>query len=181
MSHCHDLWNTWFLGVQTVQYWSDLLLWDRFLAAHPGIRTIIELGSGRGGMSLYLRLQTLQRDQVFLTCDRIPMEAANTPGGRLLQLSACQRRGDIFADPLSVISPYDHPLLLFCDAGDKPREFRTFVPILQPGDWVAVHDAGTEFSETSVDPVRRLVKRTFADECKAFDALTWFYERVEES
>ena len=38
-----------------------------------------------------------------------------------------------------------HPLVLFCDNGDKRRECEIYVPHLQSGDYLAVHDWGTEF------------------------------------
>ena len=38
------------------------------------------------------------------------------------------------------------------------------MPQLAPGDFVAVHDWGTEFGESDVDPVREILARIDIDE-----------------
>ena len=50
-----------------------------------------------------------------------------------------------------------HPLLLFCDDGDKPLEFAAFVPHLRPGDHVGVHDWGLEFFLKDTVPLEGMI------------------------
>ena len=72
----------------------------------------------------------------------------------------------------------EHPCLLFCDGSNKPREFQTFVPRLQPGDTVAVHDAGTEFNPPDAEPVAQLVTELLPEELYGYpNSFTRFYRR----
>ena len=74
--------------------------------------------------------------------------------------------------------PQNHPLLLFCDAGNKPQEFQTFVPQLTAGDIVAVHDWGTEFGEGDELPVRAQVERLDWQECAELSLRTRWWRRL---
>lgn len=187
MDRCRYLWDTWFLGRQAVQYWSDFLVWEQFLTCQTEIeiRRVIELGSGNGAFSLFLLLQCVQRGMAFDTFDLTVTAAADTPVGRLLGLAKCCWAGDLWLDDCAavkhVLANSEHPLLLFCDNGDKPREFRTFVPLLRPGDLIAVHDWGVEFSDASIDAtpgLRNLVQEIFVAESTAIGTLTRFYRRI---
>jgi len=78
--------------------------------------------------------------------------------------------------------PELHPFLLFCDDGDKPREFRTCVPWLWPGDLVAVYDWDMEFGVNDVQPVAVLVTELLASELYAYPkSKTRFFRRVGEA
>ena len=57
---------------------------------------------------------------------------------------------DVFEDVVEIASFFKHPVLLLCDNGNKPYEIVTYSPHLVPGDLVAVHDWGTEISESSI-------------------------------
>jgi hypothetical protein len=103
--------------------------------------------------------------------------------GQALRLQDHVWTGDIFGDKLPAIkaamaAPENHPFMLFCDNGRKPHEFQTFVPLLWPGDLVAVHDAMNEFGENDAAPVGKLVERAFVAEGKELGTLTWFYRRL---
>lgn len=182
---CHDLWTVKFLGVQAVQFWADLLLWEKLLDAHPTLRTCVEIGALHGGLSLYLLLQSDARLMQFTTFDLNPPAALDTTIGRQLHLRSHFVQGDVFDDygaggDLKTIlaDASAHPLVLLCDGGNKPKEFQTFVPLLWAGDLVAVHDWGNEFTDLDVEPVRALVERVCEAECVEHGALTAFYRRV---
>ena len=151
----HNLWSTTIFGQQAIQYPADLWLYERVLhdmalAGHP-VRCIIELGSGSGGLSMYLALQAKAHGAQFWTLDHFVTPAAATPLGAFLGLADRCITGDMWAaslqDRLAALfaDPANHPLLLLCDGGNKPREFQTCVPQLQAGDIVCVHDFHNEF------------------------------------
>lgn len=170
-----------FLGVRAAQAWSDFYNWERFLNAHP-VGAIVELGTWAGGFSLFLLLQCIQRGAKFATFDTAPCPAWPTPVSKLLGLEGVSYTEDIFAGGghhvRRLLAQLPGPVLLFCDNGNKPREFQHFVPMLQPGDFAAVHDWGTEFNQPDVDPVAGLVEPVWVAESEAVGTVTRWYRRV---
>jgi hypothetical protein len=67
-----------------------------------------------------------------------------------------------------LIAAAPRPFVLYCDNGSKPLEVGTFAPALRPGDFLAVHDLGTEVFTRDIPAgfAARLVR-----------GLTGFYER----
>lgn len=180
----NDIWHQWttttFLNVRACQYWADIASWERFLNAYPA-KSLVELGTWTGGFSLFLLLQSLQRGMEFRTVDTAYVGAAETPVGKLIDLKRHCLTMDILGDDgkavAGVIMRLPKPLILFCDNGQKSKEFRTLVPYLQPGDLIVVHDWLTEFGEGDVDPVRSLVEvLPFNDELGK--TMTRFWRRV---
>lgn len=179
-----DLFHTTFLGVTAVQQWTDLLLWEQFLNSQPGIRRIVELGTGSGGFAMFLALQARQRGISFTTVDKLEKPGAcTTPIGQEL-LGSRFRRLDIFGEGRAVVEwlirePEAHPLVLFCDDGDKPREMREFAPICLPGDFVVVHDWGTEATEQDLPGLP--LRPTFTVESEGLLARTRFFVRLADA
>lgn len=136
--------GTSFLGIYSTQAWSDFLLWERCFNEHPALRMAYELGTGTGGFSLFLALQCWQRGMRFWTMDWqnwVPP----SPVHDLLGLSRARMRGDLWQGGdlhlrEQLADGAQRPCVLFCDDGDKPREVRTFAPLLRAGDVLAVHD-----------------------------------------
>lgn len=177
----HTLWDTHFLGVQCVQQWADFLLWEKALNNHRELKCMVELGTGRGGFSLYLLLQCVQRGMWFESWDTAPVPAVHTTVGGALGMEKHVRTGDIFgagreAMAATLGNSTNHPLLLFCDNGNKPREFAEFVPLLRPGDLVAVHDWGTEMNPPDIPD--GLVIDHMAELADRLGAMTRFFVRV---
>jgi hypothetical protein len=137
-----------FLGRNCSQSWPDFLLWERLFAAHPELRSVVELGTGEGGFSHYLYLQCERRRIEFSTFDHVHMDGQDVPGFRCL---------DIFAQPDVVAGCFAPPTLLFCDDGDKPREVAVFAPLLEPGDIVVAHDWGDEIALRDIPPELRMI------------------------
>ena len=175
-----NLWNVSFLGCQAIQFNVDFLVWERVLNTRRDLRSIIEFGSGSGGFSLYLALQAYQRDMQFATFDLWKTHSAETRLGKLLGMSEHCYAGDLFdGSARRVINELPHPLILLCDNGEKPREFREFAPLLKAGDIIAVHDFGNEFGEADVLPnLRLLVAPLMHTECETMGSLTRFWNRV---
>lgn len=141
-----------FLGLPLSQEWQDLLIWERFFKVYP-VRTFIELGTGHGGMSLFFALQCHSIGAKFITIDNQTLINMDDPMARLVNLADCFYNWDIFEAEsriVNMISTSPHPIGMFMDDGDKPREWRTFAPHLSKGDYCAVHDFGTEFNEEDI-------------------------------
>lgn len=138
-----------FLGMKMDQYWMDLFLWEKFLNTHT-VRTIIELGTGYGGMSTFLKMQCAQRGMKFFTFDNITSNKFDSAVCVALGMAGDYKCLDLFSDAgrnliKTLIDTNPHPLCMFFDDGDKPREWRTYQPFLSPGDFMAVHDWEVEF------------------------------------
>lgn len=180
---CHNLWVTQFLGVIVVQQWADFMLWERLLNKRADLRHLVELGSLRGGLSLYLYLQCLQRGMGFDTFDLVLPQAILTPLGERLNMRSCCHAGDIWSATMQdlfrhILVSRTGPLLFFCDNGDKKREMQHFASWLRPGDVIGVHDWGVEFSDADLEPIRGLVQPLMHADAEAVGAVTRFWERV---
>lgn len=128
----------------------DLFLWEKFLNEHD-IKTLIEFGTGYGGMTTYLALQCFQRGIKLVTLDNITSVDFNKPAAKLLNLREAHLCKDVFSDDginlvVNSLALHGHPACLFFDDGDKPREWKTYEPRVAVGDYLAVHDWEVEFS-----------------------------------
>lgn len=163
-----------FCGVEIGQAYKDLLLWEEFLnRATP--KSLIELGSWQGGMSMFLAIQCHCRsmDYVGIDVKQADERAANTVqalGGRLV-------RGDLFTPSgqeivCELIQKPTKPMVLFCDNGNKRSEYQKFVPKLAIGDFVAVHDWNSEFYDHDrVPPLEMMM----GDDCRLTESITRFF------
>jgi hypothetical protein len=135
----------------------DLEAWESFLSrTRP--RGLIELGTASGSFSRWLS----ERVVWFRTFD-IQKPARRTPG--FVHLDVWKRPEEVH----ELISLAPRPFVLFCDDGHKQREVATFAPALRVGDFLAVHDLGTEIFPENVPA-------GFAE--RLVGGLTGFFERV---
>lgn len=174
MMRTHNLFGSTFCGVPMQQYWADLPLWEGFLNSHDDVETIVELGTFEGGMALYLAAQAEARGLDFWTFDKKEPQAIHTALGKRLRLHAKFVLGDYFAETqssgelLSLLTDACwKPLLLFVDGGRKNLEFKRLVPFLSHGDYVAVHDYGTEFAKSTESELGDAITREYWEQCEA--------------
>lgn len=173
-----------FMGLKMAQYWADLALWEYFLAEHTEIGTIVELGTGAGGMSAFFLGSSIERGFDFWTFDKIPYRFS--PLLRALGMKDHFTAGDIFGGIHLEVVNYikeaeNRPLLLFCDNGNKTREVEVFTSHLQPGDYLVVHDYGVEFKAEDIEPVAHLVESYYEEECRShIPCITRFWRRIED-
>lgn len=167
------------------QWWHDLQTWEWFLNEHP-ISTFIEIGSWEGGMTLFFIFQCRARQIKFQSFDIVPhyMVIQNSPW--LWEIAKPHlRSGDVWDDAgrwiqAQFVEPRRGPILLFCDGGDKPREVRTFGPLLREGDFLAVHDwcettEGGEIHPNDID--RDVLSMVYEEICLRHDNHTRFFTK----
>jgi len=177
------LFDSSFCGIEMRQIWGDIPIWETLFNEHR-IGAVVELGTGAGGFSLFLKMQAIARDQRFYTLDRSRPEMLNSDLGQWLHLEDSFLHGDYRKDSgmlLTILHGETHrPLLLFVDGGSKKWEVARFVPELKQGDYVAVHDYGTEFQPEDVEPVAHLLEPVLEDECTTWPkpCLTRFWRVV---
>jgi hypothetical protein len=134
----------------------DLEAWEAFLAdTRP--RAVLELGTASGAFARWLN----RRVRWFKTLD-VQKPRRRTPG--FIALDVLGRPDDVRA----LIGQAPRPFVLYCDDGNKPLEVELFAPSLRSGDFLAVHDLGTEVFTQDIPP-------GFAELLAA--GLTGFYEK----
>jgi cephalosporin hydroxylase len=156
------------------QEWYDLYVWEQFFDSYP-IKTMLELGTGHGGMTLFLALQCYQRGIGFHTYDNVSSFNFGNPLAKVLEIEKNFHNVDIFgagADHISqMLAEAPRPLAIFFDDGDKPKEWRIFAPKTVPGDFCIVHDWGTEFKEEDTGGVA--VSKIMVKECEVRTPGRW--------
>lgn len=161
-----------FMGLKCGQAWDDLLLWERFFNLYQA-RAVFELGTGGGGLALFLALQCYQRGLGFATLDS--QDWFDKKGLPALLKMNCYSI-DLWHGGVEIVKGFiaaHYPVCLFCDDGDKPREWATLGPELKPGDFIAVHDWEVEFKPENIGilPVKMIMR----EECEAQGSITrWF-------
>ncbi|MHA2380528.1 MAG: hypothetical protein ACXADO_06665 [Candidatus Thorarchaeota archaeon] len=169
-------------GVVSAQRADDFELWDGFFDKFE-FRMFIELGTSEGGTSLYFLTKCKEQGIDFLTVDiRVKCEAEESPLGKELNLRSHRLIGDILSDSDArrkvagiVSSDNGHPLVLYCDNGNKPQEFKFFAPLAKVGDFVIVHDWNVEISLNDVDLTG--FETLFRTECNERRSPTRFFRR----
>jgi len=111
-------------------------------------------------MAIFLALQSGARQIHFVTMDA-NIEQIENPQF-LKALGATVVRANLFEESAVVamgelLEQLPKPVLLFCDNGNKREEVRCFAPLLQAGDYLAVHDWGSEISAADIPPNMNLV------------------------
>ena len=171
-----------FQGRRMMQEFQDLAIWDKFFVKYP-VKTLIELGTGHGGLTLYFGLKCHEFGVEFHTFDNIQSTNFQMPQELEIDLKKSFHLIDIFSDEglalvRKLITESPKPVVIFFDDGDKPREWKTFAPNTAPGDFCVVHDWETEFTEKDVVDVS--VRRIFEAECEARlpGFLSMWFERI---
>jgi len=147
----HDLctrnrWRKTFLGIgQAHTYWLYQVI-DDILNENQQIRGIIEIGTYRGALSVFLGLECYERElKPLLTFDIKEFFSRRTLRylPRLFELLEVDFvLQDCFSKKsIKKIKGYlDAPVFFVCDGGNKAREFNKFAPLLPKGSIIAAHD-----------------------------------------
>lgn len=170
-----DSQSSTFLGQKMWQDWNDLRIWEAFFREHR-ISTMIEFGTDNGGMTLYFALQAYQRKFYFHTFDNQKWIDFSQGLPNLLNLEPIFHHVDLFSEEgyrqvSRLIEVMPHPIAIFFDDGDKPREWRLFAPLLSPGDFLIVHDWGREFFQKDLGDIP--VTQIMTDLCKGRSRDSW--------
>lgn len=112
---------------------------------HAHLARIIELGTCRGGLSVFLQIACMAMEAKFITYEIA--ERRDFPW--LFDLLGIDyRMENIFnegKERLCEEISSSGTTILICDNGHKPREFNTFASLLKPGDVIMAHDYAPDF------------------------------------
>jgi cephalosporin hydroxylase len=127
----------WF-GIDYAQNRGTVNAFNEFLTKEE-FHTVIELGTGKGGLSIVFALYAVIKRGVFYTFDVSSKKLARKV---LPRLGANYELLDIFNEEGKIAMLIGRPtkILVLCDDGNKPKEFNTFVKYLKSGDFIMSHD-----------------------------------------
>lgn len=142
-----------FLGRRIYQTPRALQFWEELLSSMD-FKRVVEFGTTKGNFSIFFLLTCIQRKAEFFTYDIIDWKSLDKRPHlkNLLNFDHHFFQLDIFKheEGIGKIIQSEGRTILFCDNGDKPREFRTFAKYLKVGDVIAVHDWGTEIGTDDI-------------------------------
>lgn len=157
-----------FLGGELSQTIKAVWLWELVLEHQP-FKRFIDIGTWKGNLSLFFYLYCRARDAEFYTYD-----VRNRWGEQLwkfkTELGFDKRffQWDVFQhiEEIGALISQPGQTILFCDDGNKPREFNVFSKFLKAGDVIAVHDWNKEvFLENVKSPCEKYnLKEIFVKE-----------------
>lgn len=143
----------YFFGAECGQFDGAFEVWQEILDNYPS-RRIIELGTWKGGFSAFLLMQCKLRGMDFHTLD-IKDIIDNKEIIRYLGVREHFHNIDIFSDEgiglVRDLIKKDGRTILFCDNGNKPKEFNTFAKFLKVNDIICVHDWGDEIHSGHIE------------------------------
>lgn len=124
---------------QSHAYWMYKVI-DDILNENKQIKGIIEIGTGRGALSIFLGLECYERGlKPLMTYDILPL-SREPKLFRLLGIKFIKR--DCYhQDSIQEITEYaDEPILFMSDGGSKVKEFNYFIKLLKKGSVFISHD-----------------------------------------
>lgn len=155
-----------FLNIGMRQSAEAIPAFDKFFRIEKFDR-IIELGTGNGGLTLFLGLYCLFSDCELYSFDQEDKRADKIKS-LLKRLPVKFYQRDIWksADFISALIEENKKTLLLCDNGNKNREFKTYSDCLKPDDFIMIHD----YVETKNSFRNYYKKNDIWDSCE----ITWF-------
>ena len=130
-----------FLGIEMAQNSLAIPTFDEFFTRIGKVARVIEIGTGNGGLSLFMALYCLGVGADFITIDKQPFPKYIKP---LRKLRIKRILGDVFTVRHSFTirqnTVREGVTVILCDGGNKAREFNEFAQSLKPGDFILAHD-----------------------------------------
>lgn len=168
-----------FLGKRMAQTELAIPLWEKIIKG-VDFKRIIEIGTFHGGFSIYLLLLTYGQFKDFYTFDIINWrDYDHSPRIKnALKLDSHFEQKDVFKriDYISWLIKQKGVTILFCDGGDKEKEFNTFSPFLKKGDIIAVHDWLTEVHPENLNDLNSF-EEMLPEECDK-EGMTRFFRKI---
>lgn len=141
-----------FLDQPIQHHVGELYLVERLMCLNK-FDSIIELGTLYGGLTLLLGLHALRLNARVLTID-----IRDEPTGFYQKLKDILPitflKSDIFSmeaeQLIKEMIANSKKTLLYCDGGNKAKEFNTFAPLIKKGDIIIAHDHPREIKLSQI-------------------------------
>lgn len=142
-------------GIHVVQSWYDLFFINCILQYEkPRFDIIIEFGGGVGSSTLFFALNS--HDAPVYTFDTRPESKYYIYQNLKSVLPITHYQRDLFSDETEklvkkLIQKEKKKTLIYCDNGNKPREFNTYAKYMRKGDVIMSHDARVEIHINEIE------------------------------
>jgi len=171
-----------FLGRPVAQSFAAFYLFEKVLLNNP-FRRIVELGTWKGNLSLYLYLYCLSEEAEFYSFD-IQKQNSYLDNKKdvlkdVLRFDEHFKILDVLNknEEISNIIKKDGRTIIFCDNGRKIQEFNIYAVSLKVGDIIGVHDWDSEISFEDIKEtfMKERLEMIYEDECKNNDKYLRFF------
>lgn len=173
------------MGGGMSQNYAALYFFEHYIKGN-GIEYVLEIGTQKGALSLYLANMANATEQfIFHTIDISTGDYYDRAGegighwlDKLNEIGDYSEfyNGNVFEN-IGLFNDFvkKYKSLIFCDGGDKANEFRVFSEIAKPGDLIVLHDWGKEVTEQMILPHMNKFNvnyhQPYADSCSAMQTL----------
>jgi hypothetical protein len=149
------------VGIETAHTWLQIaaLLWG---LDQMGVKAFIELGTWKGGLGALLLGGAVLGKFTYLGVEN-NRAAVDPDFGEMVDDVGYENWAALwFLDVFNAstiegvrqrVGRANGPALIYCDDGDKPRELRTYAPVLRYGDYIAAHDYPSEVKPEDYEPL----------------------------
>ncbi len=122
------------------------------------IRTFIELGFEHGGLASIMAVRSRLLLFAYVGVDTNPRTDSDVHELMADSSLAHFVFGDVFSvDIIDYVKRQlvfsNYPKMIYCDNGDKPKELRTYAPLLSPGDLIGAHDLDHEYTYDDIKDI----------------------------
>lgn len=176
-----------FLGRPMTQTFAVLHIFEKLFLKY-NFKRIVEFGTWRGALSLYFLLYCLGEKAEFVTYDTKKFNSYFDNNKKdilheVLSFGKHFRQKDIFEheEEIKSIIQKEGRTIIYCDNGDKIREFNMFVPHLKKDDIIGVHDWNKEIQ---LDDIKETIKKNglkmiLEKDCIKYDKKVRFFKKNE--
>jgi len=172
-------WYLSFIGQRMRHNYYLYYLIDMIFALNPGLRAVLEIGTGSGALTTVLGLWGLKLSIPVLSIDNRE---------NLHDKKTFQTLGIIFfdrdqfeedtQDEMSKFLAHG-PVLLVCDGANKPWEFNTWVPRVPVGSVIGVHDWGVESTKENIgETAEKYCEEFMRDQWEKYNVQFAMFRRV---
>lgn len=154
-----EIYSQYMFGAVMGQTFPALFIFEWLLNFYP-VEYIVELGTGTGGLTMFLQFQANVRNLNFVTYDakhRFRDKKNNYPANRSDNVGTFVkdfRQVNVFdervVEEIRAILK-EHVVMLYCDNGNKPREAQTYFPFARKGSVLGVHDWSGHFGLEEIE------------------------------
>lgn len=157
----------WPIGVPTSLTWHDIGAIVHVIQA-ARVTVVIEIGVDQGGLAALLLAYRQYAQQQYsippltnyfgvdINLETVSRSVLDPHRAHFLQADAW---APATVDRVRAEIAGHSRALIFCDGGDKPKDLRTYAPILRSGDVLMAHDYQNEYGDSALADLPRDLER----------------------
>lgn len=148
------------VGIPIAHSWLDVGAILKIIQDYK-IHSFIEIGVDSGGLAALIIVYGANVGNLIYT--GVEIKQMTNPH-ITVQSGSIYSMIDVFSEEgyqllSSIIDKSVPPRFIYCDNGDKVREFEQVAPLIEAGDYIACHDFGNEFDLTDFSDMPPTIAR----------------------